>query len=73
MKMATKKKKAEVEVSTEEIETTQVKKDESPRFTYEQLVNSERYKKYAYLLDVKLDKDVMYTLGEVDEMLKEMI
>ena len=70
--MATKKKKSEVEVKTED-KIINVKCDESPRFSFEQLVRSNRYRKYAYLLEVKLDKEVMYTLAEVDKILNEMI
>ena len=76
--MATKKKKPEpqVEVATEPVvgdKVINVKCDESPRFSFEQLVQSNRYRKYAYLLDVKLDKDATYTLAEVDKILSEMV
>ena len=70
--MATKKKKSEVEVVTED-KIINVKCDESPRFSFEQLVQSNRYKKYAYLLEVKLDKDTTYTLAEVDKVISEMV
>ena len=70
--MATKKKKSEVETVTED-KIINVKRDESPRFSFEQLVQSNRYKKYAYLLDVKLDKQATYTLADVDKVLSEMV
>lgn len=70
--MATKKKKSEVEVPTKD-KIINVKDDESPRFSFEQLVQSNRYKKHAYILEVKLDKDVTYTLAEVDKVLSEMV
>ena len=70
MIMATKRKKSEVETEDKIIN---VKRDESPRFSFEQLVQSNRYKKYAYLLEVKLDKDATYTLAEVDKILSEMV
>lgn len=69
--MAVKKKKAEV-VETED-KIIKVQDDESPRFSFDKLVASNRYKKYAYLLDVKLDKDTLYTLAEVDKIISEMI
>lgn len=72
--MATKKKKAEVvaEVTTED-KIINVECDESPRFSLEQLVQSNRYKKYAFLLEVKLNNDTTYTLAEVDKIISEMV
>lgn len=45
----------------------------SPRFTIEQLVNSNRYKKYGYLIEAKLNKNETYTIGEVDKLLKQFV
>ena len=78
--MTVKKKKSEVKVEPE-IEVTpktedkiiKVERDGSPRFTREQLVNSNRYKKYAYILEVKLDATDKYTLAEVDKLISEMV
>ena len=50
-----------------------VKSDESPRFTLSQLVNSNRYKAYGYLLEAKLQKDEKYTLAEVDELISGLV
>ncbi|MBR5835894.1 MAG: hypothetical protein IKY66_06980 [Bacteroidales bacterium] len=72
--MATKKKKSEVAVETVvEDKVINVKGDESPRFTLEQLVMSNRYKKYAYILETKLKVDEKYTLAEVDKLIRDMI
>ena len=72
--MATKKKKSEVAVEpVVEDKVIKVQSDESPRFTLEQLVMSNRYKKYAYILEAKLKVDETYTLAEVDKLIREMI
>lgn len=72
--MATKKKKSEVAIEpVVEDKIIKVKSDESPRFTLDQLVASNRYKKYAYILDVKLKGDETYTLAEVDKLIREMV
>ena len=72
--MTTKKKKSEakVEAKTED-KIIKVKSDGSPRFSLEQLVNSNRYKKYAYILEVKLNEGETYTIAEVDKLIKEMV
>lgn len=46
-----------------------VKSDESPRFTLSQLVESNRYRKWAYLLEVYLKEDKTYTIEEVDKLI----
>ena len=72
--MATKKKKSEVAVEpVVEDKVIKVKSDGSPRFSLEQLVNSNRYKKYAYILEVKLNEGETYTIAEVDKLIKEMV
>ena len=63
-----------VEVIVEPVEKVKsIKSDESPRFSLSQLVQSNRYKKYAYLLEAKLSVDKKYTLAEVDELVKGLI
>lgn len=49
-----------------------IKSDESPRFTITQLVNSNRYKKWGYLLENYLKSDKTYTLAEVDKIVSEL-
>lgn len=72
--MATKKKKSEVAVEpVVEDKVIKVQSDGSPRFTLEQLVNSDRYKKYAYLLKSRLNDGETYTLGEVDMLIRNMV
>ena len=83
--MSRKKNKVTEEVETPIVEETveeplvveekikDVKSDESPRFTLSQLVNSNRYKAYGYLLEAKLQKDGKYTLAEVDELISGLI
>lgn len=76
--MTSKKKKSEaqVEVTTEPVvedKIIKVKSDESPRFTLTQLAESNRYRKYAYLLEIKLDANEKYTLAEVDELISGLI
>ena len=83
--MSRKKTKVTEEVETTIVEETveeplvveekikDVKSDESPRFTLSQLVNSNRYKAYGYLLEAKLQKDGKYTLAEVDELISGLI
>lgn len=72
--MATKKKKSEVAVEpVVEDKVIKVKGDESPRFTLEQLVASNRYKKYAFILEAELMKDETYTLAEVDTLIRKMV
>lgn len=72
--MASKKKKTEVtaEAKTED-NIIKVESDGSPRFTLKQLIESNRYKKYAYILEVKLVEGETYTLREVDELISGMI
>lgn len=72
--MTTKKKKSEVKVEPKtEDKIIKVKSDGSPRFTLEQLVNSNRYKKYSYLLEVKLNEGETYTIAEVDKLIREIV
>lgn len=76
--MTTKKKKSETQVEKAiepvvEDKIIKVKSDESPRFTLRQLVESNRYRKYAYLLEMKLDANEKYTLAEVDELISGLI
>ena len=47
--------------------------DTCPRFTLAQLVASDRYAKYAYLLEVYLKADETYTLAEVDNVIRGLI
>lgn len=47
--------------------------DSAPRFTLSQLVASDRYRKYAYLLEVYLKADETYTLAEVDKAIRGLI
>lgn len=56
-----------------ELKIEEPKDDISPRFTIEQLVNSNRYKKYGYLIEAKLNKNETYTIGEVDKLLKQFV
>lgn len=74
--MANKKKKIEPQIEAE-VETTdkiiKVNDDKCPKFTLEQLVNSNRYKKYAHLIEGKLDKTGTYTLAEVDKLISEIV
>lgn len=50
-----------------------IKSDESPRFTLEQLVDSDRYRKYAYLLEIYLKDGESYSLEEVDKLIGGLI
>lgn len=72
--MATKKKKSEVAVEpVVEDKVIKVKSDGSPRFTLEQLIESNRYKKYAFILKTELKGDETYTLAEVDKLIRKMV
>ena len=72
--MATKKKKSEVAVEPViEDKVIKVKGDESPRFTFEQLIESNRYKRYAFILKSELKVDETYTLAEVDKLIRKMV
>ena len=72
--MATKKSKSTVKAeAVAEDKVNNVKCDDCPRFTLKQLVESNRYKKYAYVLEASLKEDETYTLAEVDKLISGMI
>ena len=72
--MATKKNKPTVVVeATTEDKVKNIKCDDCPRFTLKQLVESNRYKKYAYVLEASLSAEETYTLAEVDKLISGMI
>ena len=70
--MGKKKKIQTEEVTSVEEKVIDVEVDECPRFTLDQLVNSDRYKKYAYLLDVYLKETETYALKDVDKLISEL-
>lgn len=49
-----------------------VETDESPRFEVSQLVESQRYRKYSYLLEVYLKDGKTYTIAEVDKLIEKL-
>lgn len=72
--MATRKKTTEVAVEPAvEDNIIKVKSDGSPRFSLEQLIESNRYKKYAFILRSELKGDETYTLAEVDKLIRKMV
>lgn len=52
--------------------TKSVEADESPRFSVSQLIDSNRYRKYSYLLEVYLDNRNTYTIEEVDKLIEKI-
>ena len=70
--MSKKKKIQTEEMPLVEEKIIEVEVDESPRFTLDQLVNSDRYKKYEYLLNVYLKANETYTLKDVDKLISEL-
>ena len=70
--MSKKKKIQTEEMPLVEEKIIEVEGDESPRFTLDQLVNSDRYKKYEYLLNVYLKANETYTLKDVDKLISEL-
>lgn len=70
--MSKKKKIQTEEMPPVEEKIIEVEVDESPRFTLDQLVNSDRYKKYEYLLNVYLKANETYTLKDVDKLISEL-
>ena len=70
--MSKKKKIQTEEMPPIEEKIIEVEVDESPRFTLDQLVNSDRYKKYEYLLNVYLKANETYTLKDVDKLISEL-
>ena len=70
--MSKKKKIQTEEMPQVEEKIIEVEVDESPRFTLDQLVNSDRYKKYEYLLNVYLKANETYTLKDVDKLISEL-
>ena len=70
--MSKKKKIQTEEMPPAEEKIIEVEVDECPRFTLDQLVNSDRYKKYEYLLNVYLKANETYTLKDVDKLISEL-
>ena len=70
--MSKKKKIQTEEMPPVEEKIIEVEVDVSPRFTLDQLVNSDRYKKYEYLLNVYLKANETYTLKDVDKLISEL-
>lgn len=52
-----------------ETQETQVPVQDEPRFSVEQIVQSETYGRYADLLNAVLDISVMYTHKEIEQLL----
>ncbi|VTY47502.1 hypothetical protein [Veillonella parvula] len=52
-----------------ETQETQVPVQDEPRFSVEQIVQSETYGRYADLLNAVLDTSVMYTHKEIEQLL----
>ena len=70
--MSKKKKIQTEEMPPVEEKIIEVEVDVSHRFTLDQLVNSDRYKKYEYLLNVYLKANETYTLKDVDKLISEL-